>query len=142
MSELSTYESRSGRVNCSVEELFNFVTDLRNFERIIPREGGNDFKIEKDSFSIQVSMLGTVTFHISETAKFSKVVYSGNAMHINDFSMVLNILGISNKETEVTVVLSAHLNPFLKMMAAQPVKQFLETLIKEMENFRGWKNTI
>jgi hypothetical protein len=32
------------------------------------------------------------------------------------------------------------MNPLLKMIAADPVKQFLETLIKEMEKFRDWKN--
>jgi len=142
VSEISTFESRSGRVKCSAEELFNFVTDIRNFERIIPRGSTGDIKIDKDSCSIRVNMLGTVSVRISETAKFNKVVYSGNAMHINDFTLVLNILGKSDKEAEVKVILSAEMNPFLKMMAVEPVRQFLETLIREMENFRGWKETI
>lgn len=62
MSEKSNFESRSGRVNCSAEELFNFVTDLRNFERLIPRGSGKALKIDEDSLSIQVSMLGTVSY--------------------------------------------------------------------------------
>jgi len=28
----------------------------------------------------------------------------------------------------------------LKMMANKPILQFLEMLIREMENFKGWKN--
>ncbi len=28
------------------------------------------------------------------------------------------------------------------MMAAKPIKQFLEMLINEMENFRSWDETI
>lgn len=63
-------------------------------------------------------------------------------MHINEFTLVLDIIGISDEEAEVKVILSAEMNPFLKMMAAEPVKQFLETLIREMEKFRGWKDTI
>lgn len=142
MSDITNYESRYGKVSCSAEDLFNFVTDLRNFERIIPRGSVSNLKIDRDSCSIQVSMLGTVTARISETEKFSKVVYSGNAMQINDFSLVLNILGKSENEAEIRVILSAKINPFLRMMAVEPVKQFLETLIREMENFRGWKDTI
>ncbi|MDQ1296641.1 MAG: hypothetical protein QG611_619 [Bacteroidota bacterium] len=142
MSDITNYESRPGKVDCSEEELYNFVTDLRNFERIIPPGSASNIKIEKDSCSIKVTMLGTVSIRISETLKFSKVVYSGNAMHINDFSLVLNIIGKSDKEAEVRVILSAEMNTFLKMMAAEPVKQFLEALIREMEKFRGWQDTI
>jgi hypothetical protein len=142
MSDITNYESRPGKVDCSAEDLFSFVTDLRNFERIIPLGSTTNLKIDRDSCSMQVSMLGTFTARISETEKFSKVVYSGNAMQINDFSLVLNILGKNDKEAEVRVILSAEMNPFLKIMAAEPVKQFLETLIREMEKFSGWKDTI
>ena len=40
---------------------------------------------------------------------------------------------------DVQVILSADLNPMMKMMAAKPIRQFLEMLVHEMENFRGWK---
>ena len=37
-------------------------------------------------------------------------------------------------------MLSADLNPMMKMMASGPINQFLEILINEMENFRDWEN--
>ena len=40
------------------------------------------------------------------------------------------------------VILEAELNPMLKMVANKPIIQFLEMLIREMENFKGWKNII
>jgi len=39
-------------------------------------------------------------------------------------------------------MLSADLNPVMKMMAAKPINQFLETLINEMESFRDWRSII
>jgi hypothetical protein len=44
--------------------------------------------------------------------------------------------------TEVKVTLTADLNPMMKMMATKPIALFLEILIKEMENFRDWRDTI
>ena len=142
MSDKTNYESRSGKIDCDAEQLFNFVTDLRNFERFIPHGSVSNLKIELDSCSFQVSMLGTVTVRISETVKYSEVVYSGNALQINDFSLILIIRSKNDKESEVIVTLSAELNPFLKMLAAEPIRKFLETLINEMEKFKGWKETI
>ena len=47
--------------------------------------------------------------------------------------------GDINKPAEVKVVLTADLNPMMKMIAAKPIGQFLEMLINEMEKFSGWK---
>jgi hypothetical protein len=38
----------------------------------------------------------------------------------------------------VRLGLTAELNPFFKMMATDPIKSSLETLILEMEKFRNW----
>jgi len=36
MTDLSYFESRTGKLSCNAEEVFAFVTDIRNFERFIP----------------------------------------------------------------------------------------------------------
>jgi hypothetical protein len=140
MGEISNFESRTGKVSCSAEEFYNFVTDIRNFERFIPAGKVSDIKITEDACSFRIEMLGTVSIRIGEKLKPGKVLFSGNALHVNDFSLLLNILGTERDHSEVKIILSAELNTMLKMIAAEPVKQFLETLINEIEKFRDWKN--
>ncbi len=140
MSEISSFESRTGKVSCSAEELYNFVSDIRNFERFIPKDKVSNIKMDKDSCSFQVSMLGTVNVRISEKIKPVRVLFSGNALQVNDFSILLNILSTGTDKSEVKINLTAEMNTFLKMIATEPARQFLETLIKEMEKFRDWKN--
>jgi hypothetical protein len=81
-----------------------------------------------------------VNVRISEKIKPGRVLFSGNALQVNDFSILLNILSTGTDRSEVKINLTAEMNPFLKMIAAEPARQFLETLIKEMEKFRDWKN--
>jgi len=40
------------------------------------------------------------------------------------------------------VLMTAELNPIMKMIAVKPINQFLEMLINEMEGFSGWKDTM
>jgi len=141
MSHLSYFESRSGSLTCKAEEVFSFVTDIRNFERFIPKGVINNWNAEKESCSFGVSMLGTVTVRLAEKEKYTKVVYTGDALKKNDFSLVLFISDKVENHAEVKISLSADLNPMIKMMAAKPISQFLEMLIREMENFRSWKDT-
>ena len=142
MSELSTFESRTGKLEFSGETVWKFVTDIRNFERFIPAGSVSDLKIGNDSCSFQVSMLGTVNISITEKTAHNMVLFSGNALGQNNFSLILNIDSTGLNKSEVKIRLSAELNPMLKMIASDPLKKFLETLISEMEKFNGWDKTI
>jgi carbon monoxide dehydrogenase subunit G len=141
MTDLSYFESRTGKLTCSAEEIFDFVTNIRNFEQFIPKGNINNWKADKESCSFSVSMLGTVSVRLAEKEKCNKVVFMGDALKKNDFSLTLDISDNLNKTADVKVKLSADLNPMMKMMATKPIGQFLEMLINEMENFRGWKDT-
>jgi carbon monoxide dehydrogenase subunit G len=140
MTDLSYFESRSGRLTCNAEEVFAFVTDIRNFEQFIPDGTITNWNAKKESCSFRVSMLGTVTVRLSEKEKYNKVVFTGDALKKNDFSLTLNISENVKSLTDVKVLLSADLNPMMKMMAKKPIGQFLEILINEMESFRRWKD--
>jgi carbon monoxide dehydrogenase subunit G len=141
MTDLSYFESRTGKLTCSAEEIFDFVTNIRNFEQFIPKGNINNWKADKESCSFSVSMLGTVSVRLAEKEKCNKVVFMGDALKKNDFSLTLDISDNLNKTADVKVKLSADLNPMMKMMATKPIGQFLEMLINEMENFRGWTGT-
>jgi carbon monoxide dehydrogenase subunit G len=140
MSDISTFESRKGNLESSPEDVFNFVTDIRNFNRFIPEEKISNLKLEQDECSFQVNMIGYVNFRIAEKIRFRKVLYAGNAMKTNNFSLELQIANSRDNNSEIKLFLETDMNSFLKMVATEPIKQFLETLVTEMEKFKDWKN--
>lgn len=140
MADLSYFESRSGKLTSGAEEVFTFATDIRNFERFIPKGTITNWQAEKESCSFSVAMLGTVRFSISQNEMYNRIVFNGDAFKKNDFELVLHITDNSINTSDVKVSLKADLNPVLKMMAKTPIEQFLEMLINEMEKFRGWKD--
>lgn len=115
------------------------MTDIRNFERFIPERTINAWYAEKESCRFKVSMLGEVNVRLIEKEKYNKVVYSGDALRKNDFLLTINISDNDERPADVQLMLSADLNPMMKMIASKPIEQFLEILIKEMETFCGWK---
>jgi carbon monoxide dehydrogenase subunit G len=139
MPDISKFESRTGKLTCTPPEIFDFVTDIRNLRQFVPDGTIDDLQIDSDSCSFHVSPLGKVSLNLSEKEPFNKVVYTGNVLQSNDFSLVLNIKENNAGKAEVNLKLAAHLNPLLKMMAAKPINSFLEKLIDEMEKFKGWR---
>lgn len=140
MSDISEFESRTGKLNCTPSEIFDFVTDIRNFRQFVPEGTIDDLQIEKDSCSFKISPLGKVSFSLYDKKPYNKVVFKGNVLQSNDFSLVLDIKENSTGMAEVNLNLAAHLNPLLKMMAAKPIGNFLEKMIDEMEKYRGWED--
>jgi carbon monoxide dehydrogenase subunit G len=139
MPDILKFESRTGKLTCTPPEIFDFVTDIRNLRQFVPDDTIDDLQIDSDSCSFHVSPLGKVSLNLSEKEPYNKVVYTGNVLQSNDFSLVLNIKENNAGKAEVNLKLAAHLNPLLKMMAAKPINSFLEKLIDEMEKFKGWR---
>jgi len=140
MSDISYYESRPGKLSCGPEDAFTFITDLRNFGRFV-REGTiTNWKADKDTCSFSMSMIGTVSVRVFEKVAFSKVIFQGDALSKNDFTINVYLSSDSGQPADVKLSVSATLNPVMKMMADKPVRQFLEILMNEIENFNDWKN--
>lgn len=142
MDNLSYFESRTGILSCNAEEAFRFVTDLRNFGRFASKATINNWNADKESCSFSVSVVGTITVRLAESEKFSLVIYKGDALKKNDFSLSLNLSGNDQGKALVKLGLAADLNPIMKMMVSKPIEQFMDMIINEMEAFRDWKETI
>ena len=136
----SEYKSRVGILSCSPGEAFYFATDIRNLKRFIPAGSISNLKVEQDSCSFDVSMLGTVNLAISEKVAPDKVIYSGEALNVNDFSVILDIKNTENNKAKANITFLADINPLFKMVAEKPIAQLLESIINGMEKFDGWKD--
>jgi carbon monoxide dehydrogenase subunit G len=140
MSDISKFESRTGKLTCTPSEIFDFVTDIRNFSQFIP-EGASVKKlnIDRDSCNFFISPLGNVSINLIEKDPHIKVIYNGNVLQSNEFSLILDINKNTAGRAEVRLRLEAHLNPLLKMMAAKPIEDLLAKMVDEMEKFSGWR---
>lgn len=142
MTQKLEFESRVGRLSCRTDEVYNFATDIRNFEQFIPEGNIRNLQVANDSCSFQVPPLGSINVRITEKEPYSRVVFSGDALQKNEFTLTLNLTENEQKLATVRLLMKADLNPILKMMAAKPLEQFLEKLISEMEKFKNWGVTV
>lgn len=135
MADLSYFESRSGKPDCTPEEIFEFVRDIRNFERFIPAGTVADWNASKDHCSFRVPRVGNVDLRLVQEERPNLVAFKGNALNDNAFDIVVHIRRNASEKADVKVALNAELNPMMKMIAAKPIGQFLEMLVDRMENF-------
>jgi carbon monoxide dehydrogenase subunit G len=138
MSEISYYESRPGKLKCTPDMAFAFLTDMRNFSRFVHEGTVSDWMADNESCSFTVSMVGTVKVRLTEKEPGKRVVYQGDALSKNDFTINVDLTGSSVKPADIKIFLSADLNPLMKMMADRPIRQFMEMMMTEIEKFSEW----
>jgi hypothetical protein len=134
----SSFESRTGKLACKTEDFFNFITDVRNFEQFIPEGTIQNWNATDESCDFHVPPFGSANIILSERTPFSQVIFSGNLLQNNDFTLSVQIVENQVNQTDVRLLLSAGLNPALRMLATGPIEKVLEKLISEMERFKGW----
>lgn len=138
MSDISSFESRTGKLSCSPEQAYAFLTDMRNFEQFVPAGTAGNWQAEKESCSFSVPKLGSVNLKIARKREFDLVSYKGDALGKNEFDLILHISGDAGFLAKVKATVEASLNPLMKMIASNPLNSFLEMLIGRMENFSEW----
>lgn len=142
MSGESVFISRQGTVSVSADKLRDFLTDIRNFSRLVPEGGVAGWNAEADSCSFTIEPVGSVRVRLAESKSEDNVLYHGEVAGSIPFRLLTEIEDTGDNHSLVRLQLKAELNPFYKMMAGNAINRFMEKVIEEMEAFSRWDDII
>jgi carbon monoxide dehydrogenase subunit G len=125
-------ESKSGLAKGSQETVYNFISDFRNFNRLLPSEHLRNLEITGDTIRFNLDGLGPVGLKIAERTPSSQLVITGTENSSASFTFWFNIRAVSDSQSEVNLILQANLNMFLEMMARGPLQQFVDLMIDKL----------
>ncbi|MDQ7916936.1 SRPBCC family protein [Mesonia sp. MT50] len=124
-------ESEKNKVNKSQEELFNFLTEVKNYESIMP-DSIQKFEVKgEDSFLFQLKGMPEIKLLIKETTPFEQVVLGAKSEKL-PFTLTANIAEIASAESEVQLVFDGEFNSMMAMMIKIPLKNFINALSENM----------
>ena len=127
-------ESDQILVNKSAKEVFNFLTDFNNFQRLMP-EQVTDWKSTSDTCSFTIKGMATLGMKIAEKTPNTSIVIKRDGKAPFDFILFCNIEEVAGSEQcKVQLAFGADLNPMLKMMASTPLTNFLNLLTGKLRD--------
>lgn len=126
-----TLESPKTIIDKSPEDTFNFLSDIKNFEHLMP-ENINKFEVlNDDTFAFALKGMPEIELKKKEVIAPSKIVL-GAAGGKLDFSLIGHITEIGPDKSEVQLHFEGDFNPMMAMMIKGPINKFLETLITNL----------
>ncbi|HEY9168163.1 MAG TPA: SRPBCC family protein [Lutibacter sp.] len=124
-------ESKKSVVNKSQKELFEFLTNLQNFEQLMPANI-DKFEVDGESFLFSLKGMPEIRLVIKEKKEFDKVVLSAASSKLN-FSLTSLIQPVSENSSELQLLFDGDFNPMMAMMVKGPLQKFIDTLADNSE---------
>lgn len=120
-------ESPTVVINKSAEETFNFLSDVKNFEKLMPENISKFEMLDEDKFLFALKGMPEIVLKKKEVQAPNKIVL-GAAGGKLDFSLIGHILSKSETESSVQLSFEGDFNPMMSMMIKGPISKFIETL--------------
>jgi ribosome-associated toxin RatA of RatAB toxin-antitoxin module len=124
-------ESPKVTVQKSAQELFDLLTDVRNFEKLMPDNIAKFEVIGEDAFIFGLKGMPEIKLKMKDKTAPNKIVL-GAASNKLPFTLVSNIDSISDSESAVQLVFDGEFNAMMAMMIKGPISKFIETLATNM----------
>lgn len=129
-------ESRIGKSTCPANNIYQFITDLNNLEGLIPGERVKDWHSDKDQCQFTVSPVGKMGMRIQEKEPHSLVkITSDKDISQYNFTLWIQLKEVSQEDTRIKITVQPEVSQFLLPMIKSPLRQFVESLVDQMEKF-------
>ena len=124
-------ESPKVSVEKSAQHLFDSLTDVKNFEKLMPDTIAKFEVIGDDAFIFGLKGMPEIKLKLKEKVSPSKVVL-GAASDKLPFTLTANINSVSENESDVQLFFEGEFNAMMAMMIKGPIGKFIETLAANM----------
>tara|TARA_R110002072_G_scaffold175538_3_gene331375 strand:- start:5749 stop:6141 length:393 start_codon:yes stop_codon:yes gene_type:complete len=120
-------ESNKVTVNKSALELCEFLSDVKNFEQLMPDNISKFEVIRDNAFVFALKGMPEIALELKEKLPPNKVVLGAISDKL-PFTLSANIEEVSNSSSTAQLNFEGEFNAMMAMMIKGPISKFLETL--------------
>ena len=120
-------ESPKINVDKSPKAVFEFLSDVKNFESLMPENISKFEMLDEDKFLFALKGMPEIVLKKKEVVAPNKIVL-GAAESKLDFTLTGHIIETEAGNSEVQLSFDGDFNPMMAMMIKGPISKFIETL--------------
>ncbi|MCM4164130.1 MULTISPECIES: SRPBCC family protein [unclassified Arenibacter] len=124
-------ETPKKKVNKSSREVFDFLSDVKNFEILMPENISKFELINENRFLFALKGMPEIILQKKQQTPYSQLVL-GAASDKLPFTLTVDIATINEHESEVTLSFEGEFNAMMAMMIKSPINNFIATLSENL----------
>lgn len=124
-------ESPKVKVEKSAEYIFEALSDIKNFEKLMPDTIAKFEVTSDESFIFALKGMPEIKLKMKDKTPSSKIIL-GAASDKLPFTLIGDITSVSENNSEVQLHFEGEFNAMMAMMIKGPISKFIETLATNM----------
>lgn len=125
-------ESHIVEVKNSNQKVFTFLSNMNNFEQLMPEQVIN-WNSTETSCSFTIKGMTDLSLSISEKIPYSKIVIIPGEKAPFMFNLICLINENSTNNSTVQIVFQAELSTMMEMLAKNPLQNFVNALASKLK---------
>ena len=125
-------ESSKKKVAKSDKEVFDFLTDIKNFETLMPDNIDKFEVLDENTFKFALKGMPEIVLRLKEQIPHDKVIL-GAASDKLPFTLTADITSLGENESEVGLSFEGEFNAMMAMMIKAPITNFIGTLSNNLD---------
>lgn len=124
-------ESPKVTVQKSAQDLFDILTDVKNFEKLMPADIAKFEVLENESFLFGLKGMPEFKLKLVEKNAPNTIAFKSASDKV-PFNLIARIEALSDSSSAVKLDFEGEFNAMMAMMVKGPITKFLETLVNNM----------
>ena len=124
-------ESQKVTVQKSQKYIFNKLSQVKNFEKLMPENISKFEVLDENAFIFGLKGMPEIKLKMKEKNPNTQIIL-GAASDKLPFTLTANILEISAESAEIQLLFNGEFNAMMAMMIKGPISKFIETLTENM----------
>lgn len=120
------------KVDKSATELYSSLSDVRNFEKLMPENIAKFEVLGDDSFVFGLKGMPEIKLKVREKVPPNRIVLASASDKLS-FSLTSDITAVSENASEVALSFEGEFNAMMGMMIKGPITKFMESLSANMQ---------
>lgn len=129
-------KSDTAIINSNSTDVFNFLADFRNFEKLMP-EQVEDWEATEEKCSFSITGLAEVEMRIEEKILNKQIIMVSEGRTPYPFELKCDLVGLNETQTEVVISINAKMNPMMAMMAERPLRNLVQIMAEKLKELKG-----
>lgn len=124
-------ESQKVSVNKSVQDVFDWLCIVENFEQLMPENIMKFQILDENTFVFGLKGMPEIELTIKEKKVPNQLVLGATSDKL-PFILTISIAAVSENCSDVKLDFEGNFNPMMTMMIKGPIQKFIDTLVHNM----------
>lgn len=132
---MSKSYSKIGKINRNEDEIYNFLSDFRNLDPLVPSDKITNWQSDEDRCRFSIAGIGATGMRIVEKVPYKLIKLGSYKESPVSFNLWIQLKKMDEGDTRIRLAGEAKMNPLMNKALSKYLKKGLDGAVDKLTDF-------